>query len=209
MIAAMDDDRSTNAATDQGLESHSNLVGSVPPHLDLREGESVILALRPSPAWVVLVNKIVTLGMYSFWWRRTGFVLTTQRLIYRRGLVNTIERSLPLRFVQDATVVTRWYGVAGVRVSTAGGVEGFEQLSPLDPRAARALRDALVSAAHATWPSSQAEPAPTSDFTDLLRKLADLRDSGVLTEEEFATKKAEILATSPEFTSRTGEDGAE
>lgn len=202
----MDQEPSANAASEHGAESRRDQGGSLPPHLDLREGESVILALRPSPAWVVLVNKIVTLGLYSFWWRRTGFVLTDQRLIYRRGWVNTIERSLPLRFVQDATVVTRWYGVAGVRVSTAGGVEGFEQLSPLEPTTARALRDALVSAAHATWPSSPTTPAPTSDFTDVLRKLADLRDAGVLTEEEFATKKAEILTSSQESASPTRED---
>ena len=205
----MDEEPSINFGSERGLESHSDLGGALPPHLDLRVGESVIVALRPSPAWVVLVNKIFTLGLYSFWWRRTGFVLTDQRVIYRRGLVNTIERSLPLRFVQDATVATRWYGVAGVRVSTAGGVEAFEQLSPLDPTTARALRDALVRAAHATWPASLTEPATTSDFTDVLRKLADLRDAGVLTENEFATKKAEILATSPQSASRTGEDDAD
>lgn len=180
------------------LKLEADLSGSLPPGLDLREGESVILALRPSPAWVVLINKLLTLGLYSLWWRRTGFVLTDQRVIYRRGLINTIERSLPLRFVQDATVVTRWYGVAGVRLSTAGGVDGFEQLSPLDPTTARALRDALIRTAHATWSPPPTEPVVASDFADVLRKVADLRDAGVLTEEEFAAKKAEILATKPE-----------
>ena len=31
------------------------------------------------------------------------------------------------------------------------------------------------------------------DAVDLLRKLGDLRDAGVLTEDEFAAKKAELL----------------
>lgn len=36
--------------------------------------------------------------------------------------------------------------------------------------------------------------APAPDLTDQIRKLADLRDAGVLTEEEFAAKKADLLA---------------
>lgn len=35
---------------------------------------------------------------------------------------------------------------------------------------------------------------PVEDLTDTLKKLAALRDSGVLTEEEFSTKKSEILS---------------
>lgn len=35
---------------------------------------------------------------------------------------------------------------------------------------------------------------PVEDLTDTLKKLASLRDSGVLTEEEFSAKKAEILS---------------
>jgi hypothetical protein len=40
-------------------------------------------------------------------------------------------------------------------------------------------------------PPPPAEPQP--DLADQLRKLADLRDAGVLTEEEFAAQKAKIL----------------
>ncbi|SFF50072.1 PH domain-containing protein [Blastococcus tunisiensis] len=36
--------------------------------------------------------------------------------------------------------------------------------------------------------------APQPDLADQLRKLADLRDAGVLTEEEFAAQKAKLLA---------------
>jgi hypothetical protein len=41
-----------------------------------------------------------------------------------------------------------------------------------------------------------ADPSPattTPDSTDLLRKLAELRDAGVLSDDEFAAKKQEIL----------------
>lgn len=167
-----------------------------PSGLLLHDDETVIMVLRPSPRWVVLVNEIATLGLYAIWWKRTAFILTNERIIYRRGVLNTIERSLPVRFVQDATVLTRWTGVSAVLLSTAGGAESFEQLSPLAADAARAFRDAVMEAARAAWPSST-ESTAAPDFADTLRKLADLRDARVLTEEEFARKKAEILGTDP------------
>ncbi len=50
----------------------------------------------------------------------------------------------------------------------------------------------------ATTPAAPAQPAATStpepDISDQLRKLAALRDDGILTDEEFATQKAKLLA---------------
>jgi hypothetical protein len=50
----------------------------------------------------------------------------------------------------------------------------------------------LLPAPNATAPQ---QPSPTfgSDHMDQLKKLGDLRDAGVLTAEEFQTKKTEIL----------------
>ncbi|MBG6237797.1 hypothetical protein IWX78_000752 [Mycetocola sp. CAN_C7] len=41
---------------------------------------------------------------------------------------------------------------------------------------------------------SAATPATQFDVADQLHKLGSLRDAGILTDEEFATKKAELLA---------------
>jgi hypothetical protein len=43
-------------------------------------------------------------------------------------------------------------------------------------------------------PPAPAPAPPAGDLADQLRKLADLRDQGVLTEEEFAAQKARLLA---------------
>jgi hypothetical protein len=42
-------------------------------------------------------------------------------------------------------------------------------------------------------PTAAPPAAPAPDLADQLRKLADLRDAGVLTEEEFASQKARLL----------------
>jgi hypothetical protein len=40
----------------------------------------------------------------------------------------------------------------------------------------------------------QAPPPPANDITSQLRELAQLRDQGILTDEEFAAQKAKLLA---------------
>ena len=39
-----------------------------------------------------------------------------------------------------------------------------------------------------------AAPSESSSVADELKKLADLRDAGILSEEEFASQKAKLIA---------------
>lgn len=59
----------------------------------------------------------------------------------------------------------------------------------------KGMIDDAVQAAHANRPSTVIHSAPQFDVADQLIKLAALRDSGVLTEEEFATQKRKILGS--------------
>ena len=43
-------------------------------------------------------------------------------------------------------------------------------------------------------PAAAPAPAPQVDMMDQLTKLGDLRDRGILTDDEFAAQKAKILA---------------
>jgi hypothetical protein len=55
----------------------------------------------------------------------------------------------------------------------------------------------MAGAAFGAPPLGPAAPPPPAgpqpDLADQLRKLADLRDAGVLTEEEFAAQKTRLL----------------
>ena len=53
--------------------------------------------------------------------------------------------------------------------------------------------DVAAPAAPASVPPAETS-APQPDISEQLQKLASLRDSGILTEEEFTAKKAELLA---------------
>jgi membrane protein YdbS with pleckstrin-like domain len=120
------------------------------PPVRLQDGETIVLVKRRS-SWSVPFNKIITLGLFSIWWRRAWFVVTDRRVIARAGVFNTSETSLPMRFVQDASVERNWLGIAGVALSTAGGDASLESLSPLSPSDARGLADCILQQAHKTW----------------------------------------------------------
>jgi hypothetical protein len=76
-------------------------------------------------------------------------------------------------------------------------VAGVEELEPGHLAAVLELVTAAVPAPAPDMPrrpGARAAGAPAEpDAVDLLRKLGDLRDAGVLTEEEFTAKKAELL----------------
>ena len=89
-------------------------------------------------------------------------------------------------------------------------VEGLEELEPGRLAAVLELVTAAVPAPEPEPAPAEAEQpdlarvgsraaghgpaaAPPPDVVELLRKLGDLRDAGVLTEDEFAAKKAELL----------------
>jgi hypothetical protein len=57
-----------------------------------------------------------------------------------------------------------------------------------------AARQQAASAKKAAAQEIKAKPGMlTDEVVDQLKKLADLRDAGVLTEKEFAAKKAKLL----------------
>jgi hypothetical protein len=76
----------------------------------------------------------------------------------------------------------------------AEAIEGVEELEPGRLAAVLELVTAAIPAQREPErPGARAAGAVEAEPVDLLRKLGDLRDAGVLTEDEFAAKKAELL----------------
>ena len=101
----------------------------------------------------------------------------------------------PSRVIVAGDEVARAHAPGSVEVSggalLAGGAEAVSALDELEPGRFAAMLELVTAAA----PDAEGEPgpAPAPDTLDLLRKLGDLRDGGVLTDAEFAAKKAELL----------------
>jgi uncharacterized membrane protein YdbT with pleckstrin-like domain len=108
----------------------------------LQDGEEVLLTLKPMPFNGLM---LFTLGLYYPWWKVTWFVVTNRRLITIRGVFNKTEVSLPLHFVQDASVKIYFAGAGRVDISTAGGNTGISQMMGLKPDDARQLADTIMA----------------------------------------------------------------
>ena len=164
------------------------------PDFRLLEGEEMIWAVRRT-SWVATFLKIITFGFYIPWWKVAWFAVTDQRIIGKEGIFNKDEIALPLHFVQDASVQRNMLGVARVDISTAGGREGNLVVSPLRAVDARRFADTVIARAKLVGGRARQPHTCGDAITDDLVRLAALRDSGALTEEEFAQQKARLLKT--------------
>jgi uncharacterized membrane protein YdbT with pleckstrin-like domain len=143
-------------------------------------------------------------------WATTHFVLTTERLIFRSGLVAKFGREIPLERINDVTfsqsLLERLVGVGDLLLESAGEhgqsrftdirdpeavqLEIYRQMEANDRRrAGYAATQPHPAAADRTPTPPTRTPTPLDD----LERLADLRDRGAVTEEEFQRMKRELL----------------
>ena len=147
-------------------------------------------------------------------WATTHFVLTTERLIFRSGLVAKFGREIPLERINDVTfsqsLFERLIGAGDLLLESAGEhgqsrfsnirdpeavqLEIYRQMEANDRRRAGYATTQHHPAAHP--PAADRTPTPpirSRSALDDLERLADLRDRGAITEEEFQRMKRELL----------------
>jgi putative membrane protein len=89
-------------------------------------------------------------GMRWLAWRRTGYVLDSDRLLIRTGWWRRRTLILPIRRIQSVDLtqnfISRWFGTASLAFGVAGG-GGFSahEIPAIREEKARALREQLVS----------------------------------------------------------------
>lgn len=96
---------------------------------------------------------------------------------------------IPVRQIQGVTTHKAGFSYTTVRVATAGDVTEFR----VTKREAEQVKDTLLRLM--SQPAQPATGSNGSGVADELRKLAELRDSGVLTEAEFAKQKSRLLGS--------------
>jgi membrane protein YdbS with pleckstrin-like domain len=127
-------------------------------YFELADGEEIKVSCTPAkaPRWATYV---ITLGLYEFWRRANVYAVTDRRVAARAGLITKTEGSLPLFYVQDATIQT-FLGWGRVNVSTAGGDSGDLETNYVRKADAQEFRRVILELAHSARP--QSPPAPTS-----------------------------------------------
>ena len=140
-------------------------------------------------------------------WITTNFVVTTDRLIYRHGVLAKHGIEIPLDRVNTVffrqSIFERIVGVGRPRhrVGRRDGPPGVHQRAQPVRRAERDLpadrgqREPQVRPGRPVRGGGQ-RPRPTTTTSSIpaqIRELDELRKQGVLTDDEFAAKKQQLL----------------
>jgi uncharacterized membrane protein YdbT with pleckstrin-like domain len=127
-------------------------------------------------------------------WVFTNYVLTSERIIVRKGMIARSGTEIPLENINNVLfsqrVLERLLGYGDVIVESAGSM-GQSVLDNIpDP-------EAFQSEVYATRELRSLQlkggTVQTRDVVEQLEALADLRERGHLTDEEFAAKKRQLL----------------
>lgn len=123
------------------------------------------------------------------------FVITNRRVIHLTGVLNKNVTDSSLEKVNDVHMSQSFWGrlfdYGDIEILTASelGVNQFKRIQ--DPLR---FKTAMLNAKQSLDDRAEAVPPPAQDIPTLLAELGRLRQSGVLSEEEFQRKKAELLA---------------
>ncbi len=135
-------------------------------------------------------------------WLFTQYVLTTERIIVRRGVVSRSGIEIPLENINNVhysqRAIERMLGYGDVLLESAGAT-GQSRLTDIpDPQQFQSEIYSAREQRMFTLESGgghRAAAAGPRDVAEQLTQLAALHDAGKLTDEEFAAQKRRLLET--------------
>jgi len=169
--------------------------------------------------WILFLIGVAGVGWYYLAWRRERYLVTTRRVIEAGGVINKYSRDTSLSMITDMIVGHPWigrilgYGEIDLLTASETGTnkirflpdaDGFKKTlldakyeHELDVGGGRVAEQAPASPAQAApvAPSSSppVERLSAEEVDASVTRLADMRDRGLITAEEFESKKKELL----------------
>ncbi|HEV7534183.1 MAG TPA: PH domain-containing protein, partial [Acidimicrobiia bacterium] len=128
-------------------------------------------------------------------WQTTHFVVTSDRLVFRSGILAKHTRDIPLEKVNDLassqSLFERMIGAGDLLIESAGerGQEVFSDIPHPDAVQQEIYRQMEANAPRQTGGGPPRGPS----VTDQIAALADLRDRGAISPDEYEAKKAQLL----------------
>ncbi len=167
---------------------------------------SLVLELPTEVGYVaggLIVLAVLWFGIRYALWATTHFVVTTDRLIVRDGVLTRSGVEIPLERINTVffsqTLFERMIGSGDLRIESAGEMgtseftdirkpldvqnEIYRQMESNENRKFDRVAQGMAAQQVATQPS----------LADQIDQLDQLRQRGLLTNEEFEAKKADIL----------------
>ena len=145
---------------------------------------------------ILLVGTAIWLVIRYMKWLTTNFVITSNRLIFRQGVIGKSGIEIPLERVNNVnfhqTVFERILG-AGDLLIESGGEDGQQRFTDIrHPAQVQNLIHAQMEG-HFQLRAGYVN-APAGDITEQLQRLEGLLQRGTLTQEEFDIQKTRLLS---------------
>jgi hypothetical protein len=177
--------------------------------------------LRPIVGYAVLAGIVISLlwlGKVYWSWLSQDYMITNRRVIKVEGIINKRSADSSLEKINDAVLTQdlwgRIFNYGDLDILTAADVaidqyrmlnkaprfkrEMLNQKHDLEGDYARPMPSPPIRGGVAMPPPAAPAPPPremsADDVTRALAGLADLRDRGAISPEEFEAKKAQLLA---------------
>jgi uncharacterized membrane protein YdbT with pleckstrin-like domain len=146
-------------------------------------------------ALVLIVGTAIWTIVRYLKWLTTNFVITSNRLIFRQGIIGKSGIEIPLERVNNVnfkqSVFERILG-AGDLLIESGGEDGQQRFTDIRrPAQVQNLIHAQMEGHYQRRAGYNS--APTVDVTEQLHRLEGMLQRGTLTQEEFDTQKSRLL----------------
>lgn len=190
----------------RGLAPGETVIVEVRPHWWYLAGPTTVLVVviaggitalvEHVPGWVDWVV-VAALALAALWmvgrylrWVTTRLIVTTTRIIDRRGVLGRSAREIPLSAVSDIgyhqSIFERVIGAGDVLIESPG--RDGQEVFPALPHPAN-----IHNEIYAQMQRNRAGGPPPASIPEQIDQLDQLRRRGVITDAEFAAKKADLL----------------
>ena len=132
-------------------------------------------------------------------WATSHFVVTSDRIIHRRGFIAKYSMEVPLEAINDVRfeqgIFDRIVGAGTLVVQSASeaGRQVFDHIRNPEEVQRTIYHQGEMNQQRMMSGRPPAVPPPPHSTTAELERLADLRARGVLTEDEFQAQKRKLL----------------
>ena len=167
----------------------------------------ILIATNPggfvggSAKWIgiglLVVGALWLVGRYMKW-VSTNFVITSQRLIFRQGIVAKTGIEIPLERVNNVNfsqgIFERMLG-AGDLLIESGGEDGQQRFTDIrhPDQVQNLIHAQMESVAQRRGTYAHAPTTASTDVADQLERLEGLLQRGTITQEEFDSQKRKLL----------------
>jgi uncharacterized membrane protein YdbT with pleckstrin-like domain len=157
-------------------------------------------------AWFLLIGGVVGIIYNIVAWRTAEFAVTNLRVIREEGLLKHKSSASLISSITDVQsrvgVLGRTLGYGDLVILSQSGQSGADRFMTITKTEGfrNAIMTRKMSGSTAQTPAEKAAAAPVAapapaatDPAAALSSLADLRDRGAITAEEYEAKKADLL----------------